>query len=118
MIFYHHAENVPKFWSPYSITNQLPFSCDESRKQLLQVALKSPAEDKETQEATVSLADAKEIRMDAAVATRYNMNIYIAKCTHFFLFQKFILFIFKIININNLQFNSKNVKFKNIYKDQ
>lgn len=55
-----------------SLSNQLPFSCDESRKQPLQVALKAPEEDtEEIGEMTVSLATAKEISMNAARADVY-----------------------------------------------
>lgn len=48
------------------LTNQLPFSCDETGKQLLQAALNNPVRGKE--EVPVSLAAARETGLDAAVA--------------------------------------------------
>lgn len=58
-------------WSQFYITNQIPFSCDESRQ--LQAAFKTHSrrhedEEEEEQVATVSVAAAKKTSMDAKVA--------------------------------------------------
>lgn len=50
-----------------STTNKLPFSCEESRQQVFQAALKKNTEEdkKEIQEATASLTAAKKTSVDA-----------------------------------------------------
>lgn len=47
--------------------NQLPFCCEETRKQSLQLPLKTSEDQEEIADTVVSLAAAKEISMDSPV---------------------------------------------------